>query len=70
MIIVPLIIALFFLLLIDLPLLRSGKNKPAFGVYCFLMFIGFVIAIIVIGDLPVSSPAILIENVIKTLFER
>jgi len=70
MIIILLIIALLTLLLIDLPTIRKGGNKLASSVYFLLMFIGFSIAIIVVLDLSVPSPAIIIEHIIKSILER
>ena len=65
-----LIFAIFILFLIDLPILFNNQKKALIITYSLLMLIGFCIGVIVMRDLPITSPAIVIENLIKLIIMR
>lgn len=68
--IVVLVITLFILFLIDLPILFNSKKIAQNITYGILMLIGFCIGVIVIKDLPVTSPATVIESLINSIMKR
>ena len=70
MIIFILLIVFFLLFLVDLPILYRNQNKQVLMTYSFLMVVAFAIAIITVKDLPVASPAHVIEKLIKAVIER
>jgi len=65
-----LIFTLFILFLIDLPIIYKSNNRAQIITYSILMLIGFSIGVIVIKDLPITSPAIVIENLINFIIMR
>lgn len=58
-------IVCFALFLIDFPVLYKSQNKQFLTAYGFLMLLGLATLIIAINELPVASPAKLIEKLIK-----
>lgn len=55
----------FVLFLIDLPILYKNQNKKLLTTYGFLMLLSLAILVIAINELPVASPAKIIERLIK-----
>lgn len=53
------------LFLIDLPLLNKSHNKTLLTTYGLLMLLGLAILVIAMNELPVVSPAKIIENLVN-----
>jgi len=67
---ISLILLALIIIAVDYRIIKENNNKKLVFTYALLMIIGIVIGFITILDLPVPSPAIIIEKIIAPIIER
>ncbi len=58
------------LFLLDYPTLKKNPSKITGFVYGFLLLIGLGINYIIMEDLPIESPSIFLEKMVKIFIKR